>query len=226
MSAVEQEPVTTGRQPAPPCPQVGQVVSVRGATWAVTDVTDQGLGRSPVDDGAAPVQHAVGLQSLDEDRLGDELTVVWELEVGQSVLPDQGLPEDIDPGSFDDPATLGAFVDAVRWGAVTTADEHAYQAPFRSGATVEAYQLEPLRRALSAPRTNLLLADDVSSALDATTEIDLWRGLRERGATVIGATSKRAALEQADHVVVLDGGRAVATGTWAQLAPTWGHLAG
>ena len=50
--------------------------------------------------------------------------------------------------------------------------------------------------------------------------------LAARGATVIGATSKRAALEQADHVVVLDGGRAVATGTWAQLAPTWGHLAG
>ncbi|MGO4242415.1 ATP-binding cassette domain-containing protein [Janibacter sp. RAF20_2_2] len=82
-----------------------------------------------------------------------------------------------------------------------------------------------LARAL-ATEAELLLADDVSSALDATTEIDLWRGLRERGATVIGATSKRAALEQADHVVVLDGGRAVATGTWAQLAPTWGHLAG
>ncbi|WP_068312568.1 ATP-binding cassette domain-containing protein [Janibacter anophelis] len=82
-----------------------------------------------------------------------------------------------------------------------------------------------LARAL-ATEAELLLADDVSSALDATTEIDLWRGLRERGATVIGATSKRAALEQADRVVVLDGGRAVATGTWAQLSPAWGHLAG
>ncbi len=41
-----------------------------------------------------------------------------------------------------------AFVDAVRWGAVTSADANAYQAPFRSGANVEAYQLEPLRRAL------------------------------------------------------------------------------
>src|SRR5699024_9711402 len=42
-----------------------------------------------------------------------------------------------------------------------SADENTYQAPFRSGANVEAYQLEPLRRALHAPRTNLLLADDV-----------------------------------------------------------------
>ena len=37
----------------------------------------------------------------------------------------------------------------------------SYQAPFRSGANVEAYQLEPLRRALQSARTNLLLADDV-----------------------------------------------------------------
>ena len=52
-------------------------------------------------------------------------------------------------------------MDAVRWGAVTSADANSYQAPFRSGANVEAYQLEPLRRALNAARTNLLLADDV-----------------------------------------------------------------
>ncbi|MGE9807945.1 ATP-binding cassette domain-containing protein [Janibacter sp. G1551] len=82
-----------------------------------------------------------------------------------------------------------------------------------------------LARAL-ATEAELLLADDVSSALDATTEIALWRGLRERGATVIGATSKRAALEQADRVVVLVGGRAAAVGPWAELAPQWGHLAG
>ena len=82
-----------------------------------------------------------------------------------------------------------------------------------------------LARAL-ATEAELLLADDVSSALDATTEIALWRGLRERGATVIGATSKRAALEQADRVVVLDGGRVVASGPWASLSQTWGHLAG
>jgi SNF2 family DNA or RNA helicase len=46
-------------------------------------------------------------------------------------------------------------------GAVTSADTDSYQAPFRSGANVEAYQLEPLRRALQSSRTNLLLADDV-----------------------------------------------------------------
>lgn len=72
----------------------------------------------------------------------------------------------------------------------------------------------------------VLLADDVSSALDAATEIELWRALRERGATVVGATSKRAALAQADRVVVLVEGRVAATGPWSELAPAWGHLAG
>src|SRR6478736_6168091 len=59
-----------------------------------------------------------------------------------------------------------------------------------------------LARAL-ATDAELLLADDVSSALDASTEIELWSALRERGTTVVGATSKRAALARADRVVVL-----------------------
>ncbi|MFI2707494.1 ATP-binding cassette domain-containing protein, partial [Nocardioides sp. CER28] len=82
-----------------------------------------------------------------------------------------------------------------------------------------------LARAL-ATDAELLLADDVSSALDATTEIELWRALRERRATVIGATSKRAALAQADRVVVLVDGEVAATGPWNELSATWGHLAG
>jgi ABC-type multidrug transport system fused ATPase/permease subunit len=82
-----------------------------------------------------------------------------------------------------------------------------------------------LARAL-ATDAELLLADDVSSALDAATEIELWRALRERRATVIGATSKRAALAQADRVVVLVDGEVAATGPWSELSPAWGHLAG
>jgi ABC-type multidrug transport system fused ATPase/permease subunit len=82
-----------------------------------------------------------------------------------------------------------------------------------------------LARAL-APNTELLIADDVSSALDVTTELDLWRALRERGVTVIGSTSKRAALAHADQVLVLIGGEAVDRGTWQDLSDRWSHLAG
>ncbi|GAA4921466.1 ATP-binding cassette domain-containing protein [Nesterenkonia rhizosphaerae] len=77
-----------------------------------------------------------------------------------------------------------------------------------------------------ATGSQVLLADDVSSALDANTEIELWQALRAEGLTVIGSTSKRSALARADRVLVLQDGRAVAVGPWQQIAGRWGHLAG
>jgi ABC-type multidrug transport system fused ATPase/permease subunit len=82
-----------------------------------------------------------------------------------------------------------------------------------------------LARAL-ATDAELLLADDVSSALDATTEVELWAALRERRTTVIGATAKRAALARADRVVVLVDGEVAAVGPWSEIGAAWGHLAG
>jgi ABC-type transport system involved in cytochrome bd biosynthesis fused ATPase/permease subunit len=82
-----------------------------------------------------------------------------------------------------------------------------------------------LARAL-ATDSELLVADDISSALDATTEARLWEDLRVHRTTVIGATSKRAALAHADKVVVLVDGHVVAVGPWTELANSWGHLAG
>lgn len=82
-----------------------------------------------------------------------------------------------------------------------------------------------LARAL-ATRSELLLADDVSSALDAATEIELWQSLRARGTTVVGASAKRSALARADRVVVLEDGAVAAVGPWHELAGRWGHLAG
>jgi ABC-type multidrug transport system fused ATPase/permease subunit len=82
-----------------------------------------------------------------------------------------------------------------------------------------------LARALAAD-TEVVLADDVSSAVDARTELELWAALRRRGAAVIASTSKRSALQQADTVLVLAGGRVVARGPWALVERDWGHLAG
>ncbi|MDX6739041.1 DISARM system SNF2-like helicase DrmD [Actinocorallia sp. A-T 12471] len=197
----EQRPREQKGSALSPVPDPGQVVNVRGSTWAVTDVRTQGLPRSPADEGAAHLAHVVVLQSLEEDRRGDELSVVWELEVGHTVAPDQGLPETIRGDDFDDPNRLAAFVDAVRWGAVTSADSDSYQAPFRSGANVEAYQLEPLRRALQSSRTNLLLADDVG--LGKTIEAGLVIQellLRHRARSVIIVCPPSLALKWQDEM--------------------------
>ncbi|MEQ3552483.1 ABC transporter ATP-binding protein [Pseudonocardia nematodicida] len=82
-----------------------------------------------------------------------------------------------------------------------------------------------MARAL-ATRAELIVADDVSSALDVRTEIELWSALRHRGSTVVGASTKHAALARADRVLVLDGGRVADEGPWDDLAARWSHLAG
>ncbi|MDG4779726.1 ABC transporter ATP-binding protein [Micromonospora sp. WMMD961] len=137
-------------------------------------------------------------------------------------------------GTVADNIALGHQVDAA--GAVSTAQlDHDLVAAGgglglligHKGTRLSGGQLQrlALARAL-APRTELLVADDVSSALDVTTELALWQALRDHGVTVVGSTAKRAALVRADHVVVLLGGAVAAQGTWQDLEGDWSHLAG
>lgn len=114
-------------------PIPGDVVLVRGNYWAVSDVKAQGLPRSSGDE-SGQIQHVVSLNSLVENRFDEQLRAIWELEEGASVRETQGLPS-IDPTNIDKPEVFGAFLDALRWGAVTTSDSRTLQAPFRSGAT-------------------------------------------------------------------------------------------
>ena len=142
-------------------PEPGQLVSVRQRRYVVREVKQsalpplQLLGSSPP---RAP-EHLLYLQSIDDDGLGEELAVVWELEPGTQLFERTHLP---DPSAgFDEPARLDAFLDAVRWGAVASADVRSMHAPFRAGITVEDYQLDPVARAVDMPRVSLLIADDV-----------------------------------------------------------------
>jgi hypothetical protein len=105
---------------------------------------------------AAAAQTVVDLTSVEDDGFGGDLNVIWEVEPGARVLETATLPRPT-AGHFDDPARL----DAVRWGAIQSADSRALQAPFRSGTTIEDYQLDPVVRALQVPRVNLRIADDV-----------------------------------------------------------------
>jgi superfamily II DNA or RNA helicase len=146
--------------PAADLPVTGQVVRVRGRHWVVTDVRSSALPPdvklADPDEG----QTLVTLSSVEEDALGEELRVLWELEPGRLVRDTATLP-DLSDARVDEPDTLAAFLDAIRWGAITNADADLMQAPFRSGIAIEDFQLDPLVRALGMPRVNLLVADDV-----------------------------------------------------------------
>lgn len=139
-------------------PEQGQLVDVRHLRCVVTDVRKASLPVNPMVWGSTSGQHLVTLSSVEDDGLGEELQVIWELEPGARVYEKVELPG---PTGFDDPALLDAFLDAVRWGAASTADTTTIQAPFRSGIDIEDYQLDPVVRAIQMPRVSLLIADAV-----------------------------------------------------------------
>ena len=134
-------------------PEPGQLVEVRRRQWVVTQVDSSGAFRK-----LDQIEHLVTLESIDEDSSGEELQVIWQLEVGAKILEKAGLPNIT---GYDLNYKLDAFLDAVRWGAASNADRKFLQAPFRSGITIEDYQLDPLVRAIDMARVNLLIADDV-----------------------------------------------------------------
>jgi len=133
-------------------PEIGQLVVARGRRYVATAV------KPSQDPRATYPQNLVTLSSVEDDSLGEELQIVWELELDANSFEREELPQ---PTEFDDPNELQAFLDSVRWGVVSNADLRTFHAPFRSGIEIEDYQLDPLVRAVQMPRVNLLIADAV-----------------------------------------------------------------
>ena len=53
----------------------------------------------------------------------------------------------------------------------------------------------------------LVVLDDLSSALDVETELRFWENLADAGMTVLAVSHRAVAFDRADHVLRLDGGR-------------------
>ena len=136
-------------------PEIGQVAIVRQRRYIVTDVKPNSL------ESTDPTKHGqtlVSLRSIEDDAADETLQVIWEIEPDARISEKAGLPSG---EGMDDPKKFNAFLNAVRWGAISSADDKILNAPFRSGISIENYQLEPLVRAIQMPRVNLLIADDV-----------------------------------------------------------------
>ena len=130
-------------------PQLGDVVRLRTRTYLVE-------GTEP-----SPSGCYVQLACLDDDAQGQEVEAVWELELDREILNDEEQWRKIGEKGFDSPKVFSAYVHTLRWQCVTATNPNLFQAPFRAGIRVDAYQLEPLRKALRLPRVNIFIADDV-----------------------------------------------------------------
>lgn len=135
----------------PSRPEPGKIALVRQRRYLVENVTQ------PPAPGESTL---VDLSCVDDDAQGEPLSVLWEHELDAVVLEDAGWSKVASKG-FDDPALFAAYLRTLTWNCVTATDPNLFQAPFRAGIRIDAYQLDPLRKALRLPRVNLFIADDV-----------------------------------------------------------------
>ena len=67
-------------------PEQGQLVQVRSRPWVVNEIKASSLPAPAMEMPTSRPQHLLTLASVEDDGLGEELQVVWEIEPGAKVI--------------------------------------------------------------------------------------------------------------------------------------------
>jgi len=131
--------------------EIGEIVHVRSRQYLVEEVINE----------SGPQEDTIlRLSCLEDDAQGEPLEIFWEREVGSKLI-EKSSWESVTGKGFDEPKNFSAYLHTLKWGCVTSTDTDLFQAPYRAGIEVKAYQLLPLQKAISQPRVSLFIADDV-----------------------------------------------------------------
>ena len=163
------QPDQIGTLPERP-PEVGELVQVRSRRWLVEEVTPSEIPGASI---------LVTLACADDDAQGQALRVFWDYEIDRRILEEEGWAHLAERG-FDDARRFAVFLRTLRWHCVTATGASLFQAPFRAGIRIDAYQMEPLRKALrrrrrcwSSGRGSWRIASARSSR---SSTVPTWRG--------------------------------------------------
>ena len=174
-------PHVMARRPQTPCRNVSirdGEFQLRSRRWPVEEITQlETPGRTPL----------VTLACADDNAQGQALHVFWDCELDRRILEEHGWGHRMENG-FDDQCRCAAFLHHAALHCVAATSSSLFRAPFRARIRPDAYEMEPLHKALRLLRVTLFITDDTGtrSYVSEPNRGRLWQSQPAASAAVYG----------------------------------------
>jgi len=159
-------------------PGIGDFVEFRGRPWLVEGIEDKGGDLS-----------ALKLSCISDDAQGEALEVACHVEISTQRLEDD-MWSRVGRNGTDDAATFATYLRTLNWNTATAEDRHLFQALFRAGIRLDAYQLLSPAQGASAPMRRAVRAR-TNGSVCARQAVEAFRYPAQRTLTSLQSMQKR-----------------------------------